>query len=316
MKLTKNDIEKITYGALRITEEGEKFNFYRFSEEQHEVYEREYAEFRRRAEGTASVSLDFYTDSEFIAFSYLTESKAGPLINYAFIDVWVDGMMVAHLGEYHNTARERYDTVKLPEGEKRVTLYLPTMFKTTLWDIELSDGASIKPVKKKYKALILGDSITHGYDAHFASLTYANTVIRELELDAVNQAIGGEVFRPTILGTAPLFKPDFITVALGTNDWGGHPAADEYFKRLVALYPGVKIFYISPIWRANANADFYASVEKYEAIAKSYGIEVISGLKILHNMPEMFTDGLHPSDLGFTQYANSLIKALRKFGIN
>ena len=161
MVLKKSDVERITFGALKITENDGHFDFFRFTDEQVAVYEKEAPRFAPRTESSTCVQFDFYTDAESFSFSYSTESRIGPRINYAFIDVWVDGMMVAHLGEYHNTARERYDTVKLPEGEKRVTLYLPTMFKTTLWDIELSDGASIKPVKKKYKALILGDSITH-----------------------------------------------------------------------------------------------------------------------------------------------------------
>ena len=316
MILTKNDLEKITFGALRITESEGKFNFYRFTEEQNAVYDKLTNDFRKKADGTASVMLDFYTDSQTLSFSYTTESKAGPLINYAFIDIWVDGMIIAHVGDYHNTVRSGEACITLPEGEKRVTVYMPSMFATTLWDITLEDGASLRPAEKKYKVLVLGDSITHGYEGHFPSLNYANTIIREFGLDAVNQAIGGEVFRADILGTKALFSPDFITVALGTNDWGGHPDADEYFKKLVELYPDTKIFYISPIWRTSANDAFYASVEKYEAIAKSYGAEIIHGLDLLHHMPEMFTDGLHPNDLGYTQYAKNLIKKLNTFGIS
>ena len=138
-------MKKITFGALRITESDGKFNFYRFTEEQERVYDKLTNDFRKKSEGTASVMLDFYTDSENLSFSFSTESKAGPLINYAFIDIWVDGLMAAHRGKYTTLLNEDALSLALPRGEKRVTVYLPSMFKTTLWDITLDDGASLRP---------------------------------------------------------------------------------------------------------------------------------------------------------------------------
>ena len=314
MVLKKSDVERITFGALKITENDGHFDFFRFTDEQIAVYEKENLDFHKKAFGTASVMLDFYTNSRTLSFNFATESKAGPNLKFAFIDAWVDGMMVAHLGDYSIEPRGDRAELLLGEGEKRVTLYLPSVFRTTLSQITLEDGASLRPAEKKYKALILGDSITHGYCAHFPSLNYANTVIRDLELDAVNQAIGGEVFRPSILGSAPLFEPDVVTVALGTNNRYNQKEADEYFKILAEHYPRARRIYISPIWRADNGPDFFKAIEDYEALARSYGMEIISGLQVLHHLPDMFTDGLHPNDLGYSQYSELLIKKLREIG--
>ena len=315
MVLKKSDVERITFGALKITENDGHFDFFRFTDEQVAVYEKENLDFHKKAFGTASVMLDFYTNSRTLSFNFATESKAGPNLKFAFVDVWVDGLMTAHIGDYSVETREDRADLTLKSGEKRVTVYLPSVFRTSLWDIEIDDGASIRPAEKKYRALILGDSITHGYCAHFPSLNYANTVIRDLEFDAINQGIGGEIFRPSILGTAPIIPdPDVVTVALGTNNRYNQKEADEYFKILAEHYPRSRRIYISPIWRAGNDPDFFKSIEDYEALAKKHGMEIISGLQVLHHLPDMFTDGLHPNDLGYSQYSDLLIKKLREIG--
>ncbi len=320
MNLTFDDIKKITFGALSITEENGKFVFHRFSDEQKSVYEKEHADFRRRSDSTASVILDFLTDSDTLSFDYETESKVGPKIDYAFFDIWENDVMIAHKGAYFKELRQDSVSIKLSSGKKRVRVFFPNMFKMTVSNFTLSDGAELIPVKKKLRALILGDSITHGYEAHFPSLTYANTLIRNFELDVVNQAIGGEVFRPSILGSEPLFDADIVTVALGTNDWAGATLDFErcrlYFETLKKFYGRAKIFYISPIWRKDFSRDsgvgtFNEAVAALEALAKELGITVISGNELAHHTEDFFTDGLHPNDLGFTQYAAALTEKLK-----
>ncbi len=315
MLLKKNDLEKITFGALKITENEGHFDFFRFAPEQVAVYEREAPRFAPRTESSTCVQFDFYTDAESFSFSYSTESRMGPLINYAFIDVWVDGMMVAHEGRYHNTKKEGRLELTLPKGEKHLTVYFPCFFRTTVWDVSLPDGASVRPANKKYKVLMLGDSITHGAESHFPSLTSANTVIRELGFDAVCQAIGGEVFRPSILGDKRLFNPDIITVALGANDWNGVPDGKRYFEKLSALYPNSRIIYVSPIWSKGLDEHCLEAIDGYEAAAREHGAEVIHGLDTIPHLPEMFTDGEHPSTLGFTLYSKALLKAFRGLGV-
>ena len=325
MKLTLDDIKSITRGAIDIVECDESYRFERFSDEQKTVYkdgrERSYI----RTAATASVVLDFYTDSETLRFDYEIDRLNMVTPDFLFFDVWENDILTHHAGEYKKEKLTAKADIKLSKGEKRVRIFFPNLFAMSISAPILDGGASFRPSERKRRALILGDSITQGFDAHFPSLTYANTLIRDFDLDAVNQAIGGEVFLPDALGTEPLFDADIVTVAFGTNDWssGGldYGISEEFFRRVAKLYPRAKKIYISPIWRVVAEElrdgiSFYEAIAEFERRAKNAGFSVISGLKILPNMPQMLTDGLHPSDFGFTQYSKMLANKLIKCGIN
>ena len=319
MKLTLDDIKSITRGAIDIVECDGSYRFERFSEEQKSVYKNRSERSYIRTSATASVVLDFYTDSETLCFNYQINRLNMVTPDFLFFDVWEDDLLTHHVGEYKKEALSATANIKLSAGEKRVRIFFPNLFKMSISAPILDDGASFRPSEGKRHALILGDSITQGFDAHFPSLTYANTLIRDFDLDAVNQAIGGEVFLPDSLGTVPLFDADMVTVAFGTNDWssGGldYDISEEYFRRVAKLYPRAKKIYISPIWREAADEvrdgiGFYEAIGEFERRAKLAGFTVISGLEIMPNMPQMLTDGLHPSDLGFTQYSKLLAKKL------
>lgn len=324
MKLGFEDIKSITRGAVRIEEKGGFYFFERYAEEQKAAYEGTRQRSYIRTAATSSVVLDFYTDSEKLTFEYEIDRLNMVMANFMFFDVWEDDVMTHHIGEYSTEPKSGVAEINLSKGEKRVRVYLPNIFKMSITAPILDDGASFRPTEKKRRALILGDSITQGFDAHFPSMSYPNIISRDFELDAVNQSIGGEVFLPDSLGTAPIFDADLITVAYGTNDWlGGDPKFDtatEYFKRLNALYPRAKKFYISPIWlkdidKTPGGISFYDAAAEFERRARDEGFTVATGLKIMHHTEEFFSDGEHPSDFGFTQYARLLGKRMRECGI-
>ena len=323
MKLTFNDIKNATRGAVKIEERDGFYHFDRYREEEKAAYEGTRQRSYIRTVATSSVVLDFYTDSEAITFDYEIDRLNMVMANYMFFDVWEDDIMVYHVGEYSTEPKSATATLKLSKGEKRVRIYLPNIFKMTITAPVLDEGATFRPAEKKRRALILGDSITQGFDANFPSMSYPNILSRDFELDLINQSIGGEVFLPDSLGTSPVFDADIITVAYGTNDWlGGAPSFDtatEYFKRLCALYPRARKFYISPIWlkdidKTPGGTSFYDAVDNFEKRARDEGFTVIRGLDIMHHTEAMFSDGEHPNDLGFTQYAKLLGGALRKCG--
>jgi len=325
MILSLENIKSITKGALAVREENGWLRFDRFSSEQKSVYEEACEKFFIRTAATASICLDLVTDAESITLDYEMGRLNMIAPDFMFFDVWEDGIMTAHLGR---ATREKFAeclSIPLSCGEKRVRIYFPNLFDMSIRSIELNGASFFRAVEGSRKALILGDSITQGFDAHHPSLSYANTIIRNFNLDAVNQAIGGEVFRPAMLGSRPLFNPEIITVAYGTNDWasGGvsTSAAREFFRRLTELYPAARIFYISPIWRTNAEqlvegVSFYETTQTLKSIAKEAGATVIDGDKIMHKLPEMYDDGLHPNDLGFSQYAKVLTEQLIENGVN
>ena len=49
---------------------------------------------------------------------------------------------------------------------------------------------------------------------------------------------------------------------------------------------------------------------KFRDIAKSYGFDIVDGYKIIPANCDFYADDLHPNDLGFSTYAQNLIKEL------
>lgn len=323
MILNLENIKSITKGALSVGEADGRFFFERFTEEQKSFYRQANERSGVRTEANASIVLDFYTSSESLAFDIEMDQLNYMVSDSMFVDIWEDDIMIAHIGNHCKKFLKVSVNLPLSKGEKRVRIYLPSIFRSTLSELTLDDGATIRATGGR-SALILGDSITQGHDVFHPSLSYANTVIRDLELNAVNQAIGGEVFRVGALGSTPLFNPEIITVAYGTNDWVSGINLDEaraYFKKLTELYPTAKIFYISPIWREGGDRvvggfSFEEACSELKSIAKDAGLILIDGDKIMPHMPKMYGDGLHPNDFGHTQYSKNLLKALAENGVN
>lgn len=321
MKLGLNDIKAITFGSLEITESEGWFCFERMSDEQKSVYDKGHENLRKRCECSASIMLDIITDSKKLAFNYRMEHFAASELDYGYFDVWENEVMIAHIGECSLDNIAGRAELTLAAGSSRVQIYFPNMFKMKVSDVELDDGASFS-APKKTDALILGDSITQGFSAVFPSLTYANIIIRELELNGVNQGIGGEIFRPEILGTVPLMYPKIITVALGINEWAGDVISLDntraYFEKLRRLYPDAKIFYISPIWcvdkaKHENNIPFDKMTSEFEAVAEELGAIAIRGTALMHRVKEFYSDGTHPNDQGFCQYGNALSIKLKEY---
>lgn len=317
------EIKNITFGALSVTSINGEFQFERFEGSAKERYV-------RVGRSTASVVLDFYTDSKNLSFDY----HAVKIIdrNHCFFDVYENDVLIAHLGKMLEEGEQEFSgsySASLSDGRKRIRIYLPNLHEGRISSVCLSDGAYIEPPCNRGTLLMMGDSITHGYDAYFPSLSYANTVIRELDLAGINQAIGGEMFREENLPDKSSFTPDVITVAYGTNDWSWSNKTREecaqnakrYFSKLRRLYPDARLFYISPLYRGDNGrittvGDFDGAVKEFSSVAEEFGAEVIDGVKLIPHTPEVFEDKyLHPNDLGFTQYAKALLSELEKRGL-
>ena len=323
MLLNSVDIRKICFGAIRVFENEGAVCFERFEGDPIKFY-------GSSGKSTASVMLDFYTDARSLSFDYKNIRSVGR--HHAFYDLYENEVLIAHFG---NAAEEDTSEIvgsfntELSAGVKRLRLYLPNLFETRISNLSLDGASYVEPVKKEKKLLMMGDSITHGYDAYFPSLSYANTVAREFNFDMINQAIGGAMFRTESLPETSTLTPDYITVAYGTNDWSWSQkslsecidCADAYFKKLRVLYRDARIFYITPLYRGDESritsvGDFHGASSAFAEVAKRYGAEIIDGRTMIPHHTLMFDDKyLHPNDLGFTQYANALIKKLKELGV-
>lgn len=318
MILNEQQIKSITRGAVNVRREADgAFHFYRFTDRQMDWYEGYNKGFWVKTKATSGINFDFYTDSARFAFDF--DIFNGSSRNFYYFDVYVDGVLVSHLGESPMWIKHGTVEQKLPAGEHRVTVWFPNLACATVTRAELDDGASLRPAGGDKKMICWGDSISQGYDAVFPSLAYTNVLARHFDAYMINQAIGGEKFVPGLLDAEWDFKPDIITVAYGTNDWSGRTreeffaGADGFLEGLAAQYPDAKIFIITPLWRGDRDkvtrfGSFDEACKYIADKAAACGHNVVNGYDLTPHWFEFYSDlRLHPNDMGYTEYAKNLI---------
>lgn len=323
MKLTNETLKTLILGAVRFEEQDDGFlSFHRFTEKQVAYYRDTNPDFYKKALASSNMRLSFETDASQFSFHYRAKKASGR--NFFFFDLFVDGVMVEHCGDAYCTEKSGRVVFTLPEGKHLVTLYFPGLFSVALGNFEISKGATVTPVTRSRKLLMYGDSITQGYDAVYPSQSYANLVTDMLDAVSLNQAIGGEVFNPGIVDGDLGFTPDLITVAYGANDFAKRQREDmvrdanEFYRRVRAAFPTVRIFAILPIWRrdkdtlASAVGTFEEAKDIVRRAAEAQeNVVVIDGNTFVPHLPEFFSDKrLHPNDLGFKFYADALYAAM------
>lgn len=328
MKLDFNSIKSAVSGAVRVDEENGAIRFFRFNENQEEFIKLNSDQIRLNYEkslASASVKLDFYSDTENLKLSVNT--YIATLHPVCFVDVLIDGELFAHEG-YTGSVDGRIDlNIKLSKNRKRITVYFPNLFRSDVVNFEIDDCAEFTPYENKRKFLFFGDSITQGYTAEYPSKSYANRISRYFDASALNDGIGGAFFNAGIIDTELGFMPDLIFVAYGTNDWSkNHDVkknSKEFVKRLKACFPQSKMIGITPIWRGNAESrtDTVITFNELQTYLKSLYTEIdgfycVDGLELVPHSPEYFIpDVLHPNDTGFKFYAENLIKKIKEFNI-
>ena len=329
MKLTHEQIKSITLGAAYIDFIDGKTVFHRFTKEQEKLYQSVSENFYNKTFATSCIRLEFETDSSNLFIK--TQIKPRSSRTYYAHDVFVDGNICGTLNGTLNSTDAIIVSKEFALGEKgkskTVRIHLPWSCSSDIIELSLNDGAYIKPIKKSYRILCFGDSITQGYDAESASGSYASKLTLNFDAETRNKGIGGEIFRPELAKLKDSdFTPDIITVAYGTNDWATEVPKNAFCDRINAFfdalaknYPFAKIFAISPIWRADWQdihtlGSFSCVKEELSTVAKKYqNVALIDGFEFVPQKCELFSDKyLHPNEDGFSYYANSLINELKK----
>lgn len=322
MILTKEQLKTITCGAVDIVEEDGKYMFRRFTEEQtkyYAIYRNE--DYSKKTLTAAGVRFAFETDSKSFGFECsITHVPGG---GFGYFDIYVNNAMVEHVG-VETGGGELSVEIPLGDGVKLVEVYFPWSKLVKLSDITLDDGAILLPVKRCRVMINYGDSITHGYQSQYPSLSYASRLARMLNADSYNKAIGGDRFFPELLELPEDIKPDIVTVAYGTNDWRCHTRPTltrrcrEFLSRLSEKFPEAKIFVVSPIWRNVLTSEKFdgpcTDVHDIitEACAELQNVSVIDGWNLTPHLLPFYTDGLHPNDLGMSIYAENLYREILK----
>ena len=316
-------IRQLTHGAVFVKEKDGWVLFSRFTEEQRETY-RDIPDFYRKTFASSGIRLEFKTSSSSFAMNYQITGASSR--KFYYFDVFVNGQQVKHEGsESYEIQPEGTLRVALPVGIKTVAVYFPCLVAVKLKRLQFDDDSLIQPVQKSRKMICFGDSITQGYDARYSFQTYPSQLADAFDAEMINKGIGGEVFRPDLLENPDPFRPDLLTIAYGTNDWGGNLSQEElkahtdlFCRKLIALYPDVPVFAILPLWRNDFRdlrkaGTFEDARGIYRSIYEKYAaIRVIDGFSLIQHDTSLFSDGyLHPNDSGFCQVSQNLIRQMQ-----
>jgi len=311
MRLTAEQIRAVTVGAVAITEAADGIHFEKCTQKQLDAWDAQREDLGARARTTTGVRLEFHTDSPTLSFGATVGNK---------FELYVNGIFRQ---QFHLNDTDRRAEVRLTEGEgeNRVTLYFPAHESGVLEFVELADGATVQPHAFDRRILFVGDSITQGWESHYDSFAYAPRVSRFFNADSVIQGIGGAYFHESTFDKLP-FDPDWVIMAYGTNDFGHYKSLDElrahtsaHLSLIAEEYRGKRLIYISPIWRAKQEKTMGTFRQARAALideATRLGFEHIDGLTLVPSDLMLFTDGLHPNELGFSFYAEALCRQLLK----
>lgn len=317
MKLTLEQIKKITVGAVKVWCEDGGYRFAKCTEKQIAAWYAIRETLGARSEATTGVRLDFHTNSSRFVFKVKSGDK---------YEVYIDDVMSYVYGQQYLEEVEK--EILLDGREHRITLIFPSHTIGVLESVEIDDGATLKPHKFDCKMLFVGDSITQGWNTRWDSLSFAYGVSGFFNADSMIQGIGGAVFHETTFDEELEFEPDMICVAYGTNDWEFNATKEElrehtarYLDKLTSRYAGRKIFGISPIWRADTAQNkpmgsFEECCDIVKDEIKKHNMILIEGEKMVPHLPEFFDDGfLHPNDIGFGIYTQNLVAEIVKKNI-
>ena len=320
MNLTYEQIKSVTVGALFCEEQEDGIHFYKCTQKQTDAWAAISPHLKERAIATTGIRLDFYTNSKELRFSCGNEGKYELHINNLLRQQFKVGSEETPLGS--EIISPLCDPFGNPLDEARVTLYLPSHHAGTIKSIALDDGAYIKIPDYDCKLLMIGDSITQGWDSEFDSFSYAYMLSRTLNANSIIQGIGGAMYHETTLDQIP-FDPDIVTVAYGTNDYHNYDTYErlrwhvsKYLDGIKEMYGDKKIFVISPIWRGKVGWPMGSFEGCRETIIKEIekrGMIHIDGLNLVPPIPSLFADAwLHPNALGFAFYGENVTREVLK----
>ena len=316
MRLTNEELKKIYCGALYFeeTEEGYlKANQY--TKPQMDYFEKAFLMWYERCDASSAKTIEFKTDATKVSFEYKLIWKCSE----DSVELAIDGLAteIAYLKDIDMEGSISWD---MPEGEKNVTIYLPSDATMLVRNFEID--STYECVQKNEKVLWLGDSITQGYGPLRSYQTYVSVANRILNYDILNQGIGGYIYDKKSLMKMEGYEPDKIIVALGTNQYGDENAPDmvrEYYETLIGIYgEEIPILVITPLWRGD-NLEGVPTLEKFcatirEIVGKYKNIKVVDGFKLVPHLEEYYLDNLHPNGLGTEVYGRNLVEEIRRIG--
>ena len=311
MLLTNEELKPLCHGGYRFEETEDGYlQHHHFSTEQLAYLKSVSEVWYCRGISCAGKTIEFVTDATEFSFEY----KIGWVGTLDTIEIMIDGVVekvfvgseLPEMGKITHTMKS---------GSKEVVVYLFADAQIVIKSFETN--APVKPVQKGERVLWMGDSITQGYGPYRSAHTYVNVANRILNYELLNQGLGGYKYDKNSLLPLEGFCPDKIIIAYGTNQYAqdGRECVEEYYEKLVKMYPGIPVICITPIYR-NINEElmekFVAFSEIIKDVCSGYdNVSVIDGLKLMGHTKDYLHDDVHPNALGCEVYGRNLAEIIR-----
>ena len=127
MKLSYDEIKKVTFGAIDIIDKEDGIYFRKCTQRQIDAWYEIRKDLGERSETTTGVTIDFHTDSSYVEFDVIGQK----------FEVLIDEILTKQI------LGEQIVCVELPKGEHRVTLVFPSHDVGILKSISINEGATI-----------------------------------------------------------------------------------------------------------------------------------------------------------------------------
>ena len=312
--------------------------------------------YRQMARCTAGIRLEFNTDSTELEFEVMLDAE--PTGTRAVLDMIrrdedeaLDGIAATVDGRWLSCVmpEERQATIHLelddPQqaplpglvmlpgfGEmRRVCIWLPALRGCAVRTVR-GNGTTIEPVEQRKQLLVIGDSISQGYVTGDPSISWPVQLANRLDLDLVNQGLGGSVFQPgTLVGLASKVDPALIVVALGENyrfeTCRPRPTARDirsYFMEVTRLWGEIPTYVCTPLWHderlsPSRRTSCWERVPSMIAanVAVHDQMALVNGLCLMDHDARLITaDRVHPNTEGNEQIAKRLMICMGPIGGN
>jgi lysophospholipase L1-like esterase len=320
-ELKPEEIKSVATGCYSVYQTEGYYHFHRFPAEALEVFKTVPA-WILRAQSTSGIRIRFRTDSRRISLAgNIGENtpQTEPFI------ILCNDSVISELPERGVSGSFERDFLFPDGGERTFEICFPAYSIGTIRNIQIDKDASLVPVKRRGVMFAMGNSITQTGGRYKG---YTDIVARGLDLDLHEAGVGGHIFEAESLPFAYVENPALITVAYGTNDWnGGRPVENAriFLEKLTLLYPEAPVILLEPIRRYKPVDDKGKLAKNKEGeeineyrrklrkIVKDFdSVKVIAYKKLMPGNPELFSDGVHPTEEGHAIFGNNLLQIIKK----
>lgn len=224
----------------------------------------------------------------------------------------------------------------MPEGRTfDCLLYLPLYSEESSVQVGTLEGALIEPLENpfRYRLAVFGSSYTHGSSTSRAGMSYPAQCSRNTGWQFLSLGVSGNC----------LLQDSFCDMLCAAEDIDAflfdafsNPKADvmearlfPFIEKLQAAHPGVPLIFQRTIWREQRR---FNTVKEASEAAKMHMADSLMALAVKRYKDVYYitpnatsaahdtsVDGVHPGDHGYTLWAQSIQKPLRrilrKYGI-